>query len=314
MVAAYFSVETPSSTAANQQITFTFTPTNASSNTPQTTTVNITASQSEISIAQSIQSQLTAFFVSNGTLWQGQPPLSSSSPTNTFQVTITDHVVCVWSDCQFFVSITNNSSIDLEQSAVPLLLTLQDLTNRAPIHRIVLQDMSGNTLPAATQVLLIRDASAALVSFLNNNIVATSYLEAYSGRGGKMLKGRYRPGLSWDVPTSRQMWQLVANTLATNPRTLWNWKDRQNELWFRLENSLISIYDPNDIGSEIKWSYVAGYWFIPDEIKGAVAEIARKILTQTDAAKFRLGALSVDNSQVKEWLGVMNKTLRKYML
>lgn len=218
MVATYFSVLTPTPATASQNIVFTFMPTNATSNVAQTVTVNLTSSQSELAVAQSIASQLVSFFTTNGTLWAGQPPLSSSTPTNTFQVTITDHVICVWSDCTYNVNVVNNSSIQFVWGPDPCFLTIADLQNRAPIHRLVLQDLTGQAFGPATIATVIQDSSAALIAYLNNPIVATSYMDSYRGAGGKMLKGRYRPGLSWDVPTSRQMWQLVANTLATNPR------------------------------------------------------------------------------------------------
>lgn len=315
MPAIYLSVIKPTS-GSPIAMTFTLTPNGSTNDTPQVySAITPPASSSEVKIAQSLLTQLTAAILSAGNQYSGTPGLSGTTPASTFRVTRTDNVLCIWSEAYFDLDFTPvPSDTRIEQSSSPQILTLAEMTARASIHRVALEDMNGVVLSEDAQVLLLRDSCAALLTYLNNSIVATSYLDAFRGSGGRMLQGRVRPGISWDIPTARQQWQLISASLSANPKNLWNWKPRLNQLWFRMENSLMFIYDPNEIGSEVKWSYVAGYQNIPDVIKGAVMEIARKILTQTGIDRISVGSLRIESTDIEKWTGTMTRVLRKYML
>lgn len=272
----------------------------------------ISLADSPTTIALKSQAQLTTqlsqygilysgspVFTSNGIIdFSNSPNLSSQLGMATFRITQSDGILCFFSEANFILTISNDTtSSNATVSDVPLLATLAQITSDGPIAGLVLETVDGTSLTQAQIISLVEAASAKLISILNNKVVICTYIHEDIGfwqRSFFLREGI--PGIYFDgvrvKPSSSIQWfgVLVGASLSL----AWNYVRTTGELNYIASQNLVSTYEPSGMGNEIKISYVAGNFHIPKSIIYGVISLMTSILeNKGDIAELKTGTWSV---------------------
>ena len=98
-----------------------------------TYTQAVTGSEDEEDLAEEICNGLGAYLIANQLNYQGWLAYTEEVYPATFQVTRTDHCICIWSQTLFDIEIpTNTSNAKLVVNKSSALLTLQEAKDLAP--------------------------------------------------------------------------------------------------------------------------------------------------------------------------------------
>lgn len=246
------------------------------------------SSLTQVQLAKNIEAALIAELTDEDALFQGEPVFSGTTPPALFKVTRTDHVVAIWSQAQFEIEVTLNPvantvlhSHDLNWGSTPCLMTMDDLETLAALYAIDLEDSNGNDLTNLQKAILILRASARLISILRNNIVISTYLHEEIGRMTNNIKLLKHPVVSYDSPKVRTpgMFTLlgVIRTISSFNVTSKGWVN------FQQANTLIDVNPPFDWNNQIRMTYQAGQWHIPEIIKDKLMVLMVNLLEAGDS-------------------------------
>lgn len=278
----------------------------------QMVVTGVNLNDSPITIAFNAQAQLTVQLAQYGIAYTGAPQFTSlgiidpsGSPNfssqlglATFRITQSDHVLCFFSEADFILSVSNDTTGCYQYvSDVPLLGTIAQINTFGPISGLVLETVAGAALSTDQIVYLIELASSKLIQILNNNIVVCTYVHEAIGYWQRSfflregIPGIYFDGVRVKPSTSVLMYGiLVGNSLSMN----WNYKRATGELNYIPSQNLIGAYEPSAMGNEIKISYVAGNFHIPRAILSGLMDLMTAILeNRGDISELKTGTWSV---------------------
>lgn len=235
---------------------------------------------SEIDVAKKIYNACVATFI-NDLEYIGPPIFHDQEIPATFRAHRTDHVVTIYSQCQFSIKIINNDTGCRALIGVtPTLAALDEARNLGTVSSIDLKDSDGNSLTDDQLEILLQAASSKLIELLNNNIVICTYLKEFIGNGERAITlDEGLPGISIDAPNTRRPYQLYVTLADSSGRASSYGANRSTgKVRYRFAQGMIKTEQPFQIGNEFNITYVAGYFNIPQAIKLGVLFLAAQIL------------------------------------
>ena len=249
----------------------------------------INANDSEVSIAQTIWNQLSAELTIANVVYSGLPVFSSQVPAATFRVDQTDHVVALFSESLFTLTlVANTTGAIINTSSLPSLATVGIVNLFAPVAGVVLTDINGVTLTSQQIAILIGNMSAQLCTILNNKIVVTSYVCAETGFWQNALRLRAGlPVLYFDPVRIKRPYSvsLFGTLVGDSTSVVWALNPYTGYLRYIPGQNLVNTYEPGAIGNEIKCSYSAGNVHIPTPISFNLTRLIGSALTNTQGVR-----------------------------
>ena len=160
-------------TESLETLTFSIDSSNARQNIAVSLTVTgLSSDDNEKETAIKIHDQLKDLLYNEGIAYRGVPAFTNSRPLASFRVSRSDHVVSIWSQCEYTFEITGNPTGALiEITNCPIFCTVAQAIDYAGVKGYSFNNASGNPLTDAQIGLLIKQYSAEIVSTLRNNIV-----------------------------------------------------------------------------------------------------------------------------------------------
>lgn len=256
---------------------------NASANVVVTlTATGNTAGMPADDMAANSITQFQTQLIQYGCAYDGAPVLSTEVPVASWRVMWTDHVVTFFSECQFRLKISSNTTgATIVASHEPLLITLDDFDTYSNLIK------TGATLTEAEKILLITSASDQVTSYLNNLLVVAGYVRTEVGfyqRSFFLNQGF--PVQSFDppkiAPPGLFTWYAYFILL---PWIRWSLNPDTGELFYQPNQNLLNWPEPSSLNYQFKCSYTAGNLNLPAHIIIAMAMLIKAILTDPGAAK-----------------------------
>jgi hypothetical protein len=287
---------------------------NSQANIALSFTATSSGTETEVGLAYSLASQFNTILIQASAAYNGQPVFSDQLPISSFNVTVTDHVVCIWSQANFRIELTSNttgSSILVGPS--PVLVTLQKAKNYAPLLGIEFSDFNENNLTDKQIMVLMELASDQIVKLTNNNIINSTYLKEHIGNMTGTLTLGKGPITSWDVPYIRRPYIILVTAIPLGQAAIaYNVVTRLKLVNYRFTNDLMNLFDPFEMNNEVKMSYRAGFLNIPRIIQEKVVEMSSLMLTDTNIKSLKGGSAAVEFRAPQEVLNAISQELRAY--
>jgi hypothetical protein len=269
------------------------------------TVTGLSTSDTEITAAEKIRSQMTTILAQNTATYSGIPTLLTDSPSATFRLTRTDHSICFFSECQFDLTVSSNTTGAIFNiGSSPTLLTNDDARDLGALVGEEFEDSNGTAFSEAQLALLLSVVSAKLIYLIHNPIVASTYrFETWTEwtRGVKLPK---TPLISLDPPVIQSpIYPMFLMTSETTPETLslFHIESKTGWLMYKAAQEIFLDYEPFDYNNFFRVSYVAGERKIPDIIKQIIVELV-SVTTEEDASGLSLagGTFKVDTKSALE--------------
>lgn len=235
---------------------------------------SINGTESEIGLATKVFNQLGTSIIQQGLNYAGFLSYAEEVYPATFQVTRSDHCVCVWSQTLFTISISSNTtgcSILIDQA--PALVTLQGGLDSGLLINFDYTTDFGATLTNSQIMDSILKSSSALTNRLRNFIIISTYAKEIRGNDTDCVQLAPYPVIDFDQPRIRRknivdvfnlpQWGKFAYGIVGHKR---------NNLKFRFSEYLIDHREPFYSQNLVYISFIAGHNHIPEEIKDAVVE------------------------------------------
>ncbi len=275
----------------------------------------IGAGDSEISMARAIQDQLNVLLSSEGFLYLGVPRISSEELEATWQVTRTDHVVCIWSECNFDTSVSSTTGCIVRTCEIGCLLTnAQALRLAVPNAVTLVSKTSGAAFTAEEIADVVQSASAELCGNIRNNIVLSTYLGEFRGKDTTSIMLRPLPLYQVDNPRVRFKNGIYLADIQWS-KNQFNKIKRSGEIaniWHRID---VRTRDPYSMDNEVRISFVAGENHIPIAIQKAVLLLSE--MSNNDRKGLRSlggGSLSVTWAPTKEQYYFLYQPIRMFIM
>lgn len=236
----------------------------------------ITNGMTEYEIATQISNQLGAALKLQDLNYLGELAYSEEEYPATFQITKTDHIVCIWSQSLFTVSVSNNTcSAKFCVKPKPNLISLNESQNKAFQVRFNLKDGSGVALTDDQIIDLTYGASSFLTTLFRNNIVRCTYAKELRGNDTNAIKLYPRPVVDFDMPRVRRRDSINSfDTLSWGKDAYFIGHDR-GSLVFRHSEHIVDEKEPFYIQNMVYLSFIAGENHIPEEIKLGILDLSR---------------------------------------
>jgi len=290
--------------------------------TPADITLTISCSgvagQDEIKLATNIVQAINSALTVNSYVYDGTPAYNWEGFPVQFQAMRSDHVVTLWAQCQFRVTISNNAWSNIVQiDSTPTLCTVTEARTMSPVMGIDFEDNNENLLTDSQLATLLQISSSQLVRLINNNIVlGTQYHEEIGIRTGS-IKLKTKPVLNFDVPQIRRPYILGITSMMVNNFAVSYQVDRRlGILNYRFTNDLMEISEPFDLNNEVKLTYRAGYMNIPRIIKEKTLIVCSNILDDIsmNVSELKVGGFATKFFRPLDSLQFLTTELREYIL
>lgn len=235
-----------------------------------TTTVN-TGDDPE-TIALKVYQKLVADLTTAGLLYSdgttGTPQFSDQAPLATWMPTLSDHVVCIWSECQFRMTVTTNLCRFVQDTS-PVLMTIAYAKSVGFVFREFFKLADGSVMDDDSLVYTLGIISAYACDFLNNYIVMTTYKHHEICKGGESIQVGKRPIYTWDDPQIRRPYaaQIITATVLQVVRNSFMMVNETGKLGYRFAQNLVWNIEPFAKNNELIMTYVAGNFVIPKRVK-----------------------------------------------
>jgi hypothetical protein len=244
-----------------------------------TITGNVTGllpTDSESDICYKLSTQISIIIDQNGYTFHGNPNSVAGGPKPFFRVTRTDHVMSIFSECQFDfdVSADTTGGIYLNQ-ATPVLCTVafartfgkftaQNWVDPVTFAPFSDQDVA-NSLSAA---------SADFVAETLNEIILSNYIHEIDCRGTSGTYTKHRPIQYLDAPyIQRPDIYSFLSSVSPEPMTPYFQGWENGFLDYRFHQDMLMAYEPFDEGNIFRLAYVAGEKKIPDIIQQCIVRL-----------------------------------------
>lgn len=247
----------------------------------------------------------------------GAPVFSNFPPMPQFRHTRSDFVICMWSQAQNRIIITDTGATGLVfvTAPTPVYVSVAEALARVPLNGTDFTDIDGQPLSTTNLTTLLQMASDQLSKALNNKVVYSTYYHAESGRRTGSIKFRVKPGIDFDLPQVRRPYIIgVSSILITKSPVAYDFNTQLGVLTYRFTNDLIEISEPFDLYNEIKCTYTAGSWFIPDAIKDAVIQVALQLLEDPLIKSLKGSDFSTELYPAAQNIKYLQGLLREYVM
>lgn len=228
----------------------------------------IASSEKESVTAQKIYNQLSIIISQYNATYSGVPSLLPNGPNPTFRLTRTDHCICIFSECQFSLEVTENNTGNIFIiDTVPVLGTVQDAQ---AFGVLIGQDFTDLTPSQIANLLLI--ASAEIIGQIKNPIVASTYIFQHWGQWEESVEFDMKPLIYVDNPyiVRPDILTFLTQTETAEPLGVYDFNDKTGWTAFRYAQDVFNSYEPFDDNNDWRISYIAGYKSIPALIKKAL--------------------------------------------
>lgn len=287
---------------------------NAQTNIALTIPVTSTGAPDEITLALRIQNQVNTILVQASASYQGGPVFSDQEPQATFDVTRSDHCVCIWSQAEFRLRMdSNDTGAQIRIGPSPTLITLPKAKAYAPLMGVTFSDFNEVDLTDDQIIQLLEIASDQIGRLINNNIVISTYLhEAIGNMVGTMRLGK-GPLVDWDVPYIRRPYIILITAIPLGQSAIaYNVVRNLKLVNYRFTNSLMNLLDPYEMNNEIKMTYRAGFMNIPTIVQEKVIQMASIMLNDANVKTLKGGSFSVEFRLPTEVLDSIARELKFY--
>ena len=305
----YYSILTPPTASGDLDITLETL--DAETNITFTTTISLTSAMSEVEVAREIEDGLNLSLGTNSASYEGSPAFSDDPYQATFQITRSDHVLCIWSQAQFEIT-ENYISLGgfAKASTSPVWVTIE----KAESHNGGCF-LGRNGLPMETSMIAdyLEGSCAEVASMLKNNIVLSTYLGEYSTKQTQAIFTSPTPGVSIDTPIIKRKYFYENVWTVEYLPISYNWIRRTGRLQYRPDEIFNLIPEAFDLGNEVRVTFIAGYSHIPVEIqRAAVTYAVSQIANPAGVAELKGGSFSVKFHTSKEQLYQWFLPIKKY--
>lgn len=206
-----------------------------------------------------------------------QPTFSSQLGAGNFRIHQSDHVISFFSEAPFSLDVCSSvPGLQVICGNDPILATVDTARKYGPLSQF---DMTG--LGDAQIAILLELASTKLTTVLNNSIVVSTYIHSevgYLQRSMFLREGL--PGIYYDGVRIKRPYQIYSYPYI-GASLNWNYNHDTGELYWIPSQNVIDMFDPTAPGNEIRISYVAGYFSIPNEIAYGVVTLMQAISENT---------------------------------
>lgn len=292
--AQFISVLTPcTATGTIRVVLQTF---DASTDATITTDVSVTNTDTVEAVAVKILNALNVELAAENADYRGYPVNSIAEPEATFQCNRTGHIVSIWSESQFSLTVSHPGSVTGVTWKVgnPLFLSLAEMASVGTIFRQTYLGVGGVALSNTEKQDLVYAACVEIVEFLSNPIVIRTYVHEEIGFWTESIYLRKTPITTWDAPLIRPA--AVPTGLVTSDfqdvRTPYTVSKKSGEVHFRKAQNILFSYEPFDYHNEIRMSYRAGYGTIPDVIKHTAVKLTKLYERASTGFKMLAGGTS----------------------
>lgn len=279
----------------------------------------IAGNETPTALAFKVQTQLETALVQNGYDFDGTLYYADQTRTALFDVNRTEQVVSVFSQSSFAVSVVSNSvGAEIVCKDIPLFVTLAEINTQARLKGPY-QDYAGNNLSTADLIDLMTSASASLCSYLNNNIVWTTYVDTEVCKGTKSVFTRKYPLRDFYSPMIRRpygMGFVIQSSYSMDPDVKANFAVDANrrEIYYRFSQDFFTAYEPFDDGNEMLLAYTAGYEKIPTAIKQAVFKFVEIVQFDPTTKSYKVEGFEHTYNSPNDIFKSMNSLLAGYSL
>lgn len=243
-----------------------------------TDTFNISKGQSEQAIAIAMLSQMQDNLLFDGLNYNGMPVFSDQTPQGTWQPYRSDHVLSIWSESQFSLTVdTGTTGVAVRQGTTPMLLTLAQCQTLGPRLNQFFTDSVGNPMTKDQILDLILMACAECTSYLHNPIVTRTWEHEEIGTWTQSIFLKKRPIVDWDAPVIRRpnMFNVLPVNTFADVVTRYAVNRQTGEVEFRFAQNLLFNYEPFDYNNDVKMSYRAGWHNIPEIVQQIVIQLSK---------------------------------------
>ncbi len=229
-------------------------------------------------VAMKIYQALQTKFAEDSALltYGGTAPFLLEQIPFTFRAYICEHVVNVWSQCQFSVAISSDTSgtniVAAETPVFPLLTEAKDI---AAVKGVNFVDQNGDDLTDAQIIKAMTLSSAQICAWLRGfNVVLSTYLHSETGQWWKGFPLRFNPVEFWDPINARG--PFISNYAGAYGAAVIQRFDVDSytgvvEMLDFSES--LQIREIGDFGNQIHMTYAAGYSHVPDVLKAETVRV-----------------------------------------
>lgn len=267
----------------------------------------IAAGASELTIAKAVANQLHSAIVTAGAQYSQVPVSLPGVPQAVFQLTITDHIICIWSQAVFDATITSNTTgAALAIRAKPVLTTVAKARSYGSVMGQSWSGMSDTQVGVILGIL-----SDEITTAIRNNIAMSTYLLDTWVDDLAGFRLPVYPVMSTDSAYVLDPWTLYSVTSLLNPIPA-NIFMIQNDGWimyYQTQDLMFDQWDPFAFGNQFRITWVAGYDHVPESVIIAMIRLSPYLLSSTSSIYDSLkgGTSAVKFRDVdKEKISIMN--------
>lgn len=282
----------------------------------------LTGFEDEKTLAYQTATQLSTYLTQVGLIFTtdyaltGVPYYVDLPPVQCYNVTLTDHCICIWGQSMFDVSVNSTMGNIIQVGNVPTLVTITDCREIASITGLDLTNNDDDDLTDWQLGTILKLASAKLVGFLNNKIVNSTYLqeETTSWVWGIFLKKT--PVTNFVPPQVRQpiAFNLFSAITYSTVKSNYSLEPDTGMFSYRFAQSLVDYVEPFSNLNDVIIVYTAGWPSIPEDIKNSIVQIIPVIQGQYLAGvkSIKGGSFSIEYGGLQELYNQVVGSLRQY--
>jgi hypothetical protein len=271
----------------------------------------------EEQIALTIFNQASSILGNAGVLYTGTPVPIPDPPAPQWRLVQTGHVVNIWSQCQFTLNVTADTtgsyySID----DTPTLVTVADALKFGPVTNQQFLSNTGGPLTNTQIADLMTATSGYVTAILKNPVVQASYYyESWTNFVNGIQLQNYPIQYS-DNPFILRPTIITNLTLSATADLFSRYFMDSETGWiqFRFAQDLLFNFEPFDMNNQFRLSYIAGYLQIPRAVKLAIIAMSYQLQTQSNVEELRGGSFVVKFQPSSDRaVRSIFEPLRKYM-
>lgn len=232
----------------------------------------------------------------------------------TFRTTRTEHSVCIFSECQFELTLNSNTTGSIVViEAFPVLANVEDFRSQASYMNVPQVSSQGVVYTDQDIASVLTLSSAEATSLMHNNVVKSTYVfeEVCSGTTSIILAKT--PIISVDAPNIRRpgfpLLYISTADLSTNYAV-----DRKSGVMtFRFAQDLLYTYEAFDIYNDFRVSYTAGYKTIPDILRMTIVRLTSQLIID-NFVEFQEGTFRIKKLDRDDFMNQLLSSCRQYFL
>ena len=266
--------------------------------------------------------QLTTWLIQTGYAFTtdysltGVPYYCDLPQVQQYNVTLTDHCVCVWSQSMFVLSASSTMGNLIHTTNIPILMTIDDLDSMAGITGLDLTDLNGVDLTVRQKGDLLKLVSAKLIGFTNNRIVLSTYIQEESTSWVYGIFLKKTPVADFVPPQVRQpvAFNLFSAITYSTVKSNYMLEPDTGYFGYRFAQNIVDYVEPFQWGNDVLITYIAGFPYIPEDIDNAIISLIPIVQAQTPIGvkAYKGGTFDVQFGDVNSAYNLIMANLRAY--